>query len=72
MNVDVIIKEVSNISEEKFSITAEDPTHGIMHFGLDKKYGTPKAGDTITLHYLPHSCSRIIGMDLNGKPLYRK
>lgn len=71
MNVDVIIQKVSNLSEDKFSIKAEDPTHGIMHFGLEKKYGTPKAGDVITLHYQPHSCSRIAGMDLNGQPLYR-
>lgn len=69
--MDVIIKRVSDISEEKFSITAEDPTHGIMHFGFKKKYGTPQVGDVITLHYLPHNCTRIVGMDLNGRQLYR-
>lgn len=71
MEVNITVKKVTEFSNEKFSITAEDPTHGIMRIGFQKKYGTPQVGDVITLHYLRNSCRRIVGMDLNGQQLYR-
>ena len=58
------------MSENRWSITARDMTGGIMHFGLEKKYGTPKPGDQITLHYRHGFLNQLAGMDLNGVPLY--
>ncbi len=70
--MEVTVQKVKSMSETKWSITAEDPTGGIMHFGLEKKYGKPEAGDEITLHFLRGIGIKVIGMDLNGKCLYRK
>lgn len=70
MEVKVLVQKVKSVSDKEWSIAAKDETGGIMHFGLSKEYGEPKAGDEITLSY-PHSiASKVIGMDLNGKCLY--
>lgn len=68
--MNIVILSVKSVSENhKWSITAQDSTGGIMHFGLNKEYGTPKPGDKMTLHY-QHGRNRVIGMDLNGTRLY--
>ena len=65
MKEDFIVDEVT-INEDSISIES-----GKTGFGLSLKYGViPKVGDTITLHTT--DVTQIIGMDLNGKQIFRK
>lgn len=65
MKEDYIVDEVT-INESSVSIES-----GKTGFGLSLEYGTiPKVGDTITLYTT--DVTRIMGMDLNGKQIFRK
>lgn len=65
MKEDFIVEEVTNHGD---SISIESGKTG---FGLSLEYGViPKVGDTITLYTT--DVTRIMGMDLNGKQIFRK
>lgn len=69
MNRSLVIKSAKPSPHGYFAIMAEDSTGGISHFTLEQKYGTPKVGDNVTLHYNGNG-GKFIGVSLNGTRLY--
>ncbi|MBR1649196.1 MAG: hypothetical protein IJ689_06340 [Alphaproteobacteria bacterium] len=70
MQNNTVVIKVSQGTNDCFVISAQDETGGMMRYFFEKKYGTPKAGDKITLYHPNARGSKIVGMDLNGSRLF--